>query len=50
MVKNDTVWREGRGRAKQTKCSFFRNCALKDAPMPPMSRIGPDECYKREFP
>ena len=26
---------------KQTKCPFFRKCAIKNVPMPPMSRIDP---------
>ena len=30
----------GGGGYKQTKCLFFRKCALKNAPMPSMSRIG----------
>ena len=39
MVKNDICLT---GWWKQAKCPFFRKYALKNGPMPPLSRIGPD--------
>ena len=45
MVKNDICL----GGASKQNAVFFRKCALKSAPMPPMSRIGPDRNFHVNF-
>ena len=46
FIRNGWKWHLFKG-CKQTNCHFFKKCALKKCPMPPMSRIGPDLCWAK---